>query len=175
MKKRYGDTYTHLTLTDKAQRAFDITSPVDIYEVTDWDDDIPVYTYDVNICGEKRRNLNEWEVNELLEEYAEPITVRQQMRENGGVIDGCECWATNDGTKFLLNTPNVVQSYDAETDTWFDGDDFDLAAFARAVNPNYAEYSGWDDLHIAVDVMERRNCRDCPAFEFCEAMDAEIG
>ena len=174
MKKRYGDTDTHLTLTDKAQRAYDSISPVDIYEITSWDDDIPVYTYSVNICGEVRKSLKDWEVNELLEEYAEPITVRQEMRENGGRDEQCACYSTADGKKFLIDMPGNVDVYDADSDVWDGGAAFDLTDFAKSVNPDYAEYYGWDNLHIAKEVMERRDCRDCPAFEFCEAMDKEV-
>ena len=51
-----------------------------------------------------------------------------------------------------------------------------LEQAARAANPDYDTYSGWDALHILVngDVSERP-CRDCPWFSECDAMDEQYG
>lgn len=63
MKKRYGDTKTHLDLTEKAKRAYDEYSPLSIYEI-ETDDG---YTYDVTGCVQAS-GLTEAEVNETLED-----------------------------------------------------------------------------------------------------------
>lgn len=54
--------------------------------------------------------------------------------------------------------------------------DFDIAKFARAVNPDYDDYDGWDDLHIALDGdVHEQSCARCPWFDICEAMDNPDG
>lgn len=42
--------------------------------------------------------------------------------------------------------------------------------FARVLNDDYAEYSGWDDTHILLDACNEVGCADCPARFECEAM-----
>lgn len=175
MKKRYGDTDTRLTLTDKAQRAYDSISPVDIYEITDWDDDgYEVVTYSVNICGEKRDGLTEAEVNELLEEYAEPLTVRDDMKENGGFLDRCGCFYSESENAYIIDAPGDVSIYKPDEDEWITGTDVDLERFARAAVKDYNSFSGCSDLALIVNNLPRKDCRDCPCFGYCEAMDAEI-
>lgn len=169
--KRYGDTKTHLNLSAKAERAYNEISPVSIYEDVDDNGD---YTYSVNICGERRKNLTESEVCELLEEYAEPLKVRDQMKEDGGYLDWCGCYSTEDGKKYLINDPGGISIYDADADEWKYGKEVDLEAFAKATNPNYDYYKGYDNLTIAIVDMYRRDCRDCPCFIWCDAMDMEV-
>lgn len=41
---------------------------------------------------------------------------------------------------------------------------------AVAVNPDYADYDGWDDLHIAIDAMTEVGCSECPFRDDCDAM-----
>ena len=45
---------------------------------------------------------------------------------------------------------------------------------AKAVNPDYYLYSGWDDLHIALDAMHECGCASCPFKDDCEAMGEEM-
>ena len=63
MKKRYGDTRTHLELTEKARRAYDEYSPLNIYE-TETDDG---YSYEITGCVEAH-DLTEQDVNDILED-----------------------------------------------------------------------------------------------------------
>lgn len=47
----------------------------------------------------------------------------------------------------------------------------DVKQFAQTVNTYYDSYNGWDDVHIATEVMTECGCSDCPFFEDCAAMD----
>lgn len=68
--KRYGDTNTHLNLTDTARRVYDAYSPVDIWEISTEDDDgNDVFTYSINFCGDRRQGLTEDEVNAIFEDF----------------------------------------------------------------------------------------------------------
>ena len=49
-----------------------------------------------------------------------------------------------------------------------------MESFARAVNPDYDDYSGWDDLHIALESMHEVGCAHCPFKDDCEAMGEEM-
>ncbi len=49
-----------------------------------------------------------------------------------------------------------------------------LKRFAKNVNPYFSDYSGWDDLHIALERMSETACRNCPWFDVCEAMEEDI-
>lgn len=46
-----------------------------------------------------------------------------------------------------------------------------LRNFAKAVNPEYDEYKGWDDTHIALEAMREVGCASCPWNNDCDAMD----
>lgn len=50
----------------------------------------------------------------------------------------------------------------------------DLNALARRLNPDYEDYSGWDDKHILLDAMHTCACEDCPWYGKCEAMCDEM-
>ena len=67
--KRYGDTRTDLTLTEKAQKVYDVTDPIDIYEREE-DDDVFVYTMRGVIVED---DISADEVNQILEEFADGI------------------------------------------------------------------------------------------------------
>lgn len=49
-----------------------------------------------------------------------------------------------------------------------------LEKLARRVNPYYDDYSGWGNLHIALDVMREGPCKECPWFHICAAMDEKV-
>ena len=49
-----------------------------------------------------------------------------------------------------------------------------LEAFARSVNPDYDVYSGWTDVHIALDAMREIGCSECPFRCDCDAMLEDI-
>ncbi len=67
--KRYGDTRTDLTLTDKAQKVYNVTDRIDIYE-REVDDDVFVYTMRGVIVED---DISADEVNQILEEFADGI------------------------------------------------------------------------------------------------------
>ena len=75
MKKRYGDTKTHLELTDKARRAYDEYSPLNIFEI-ETDDG---YRYDITGCVQAS-GLTEAEVNETLEDLIPMYRVKDEFR-----------------------------------------------------------------------------------------------
>ena len=50
----------------------------------------------------------------------------------------------------------------------------DIRKFAKYVNADYNLYSGWSNLHIALDAMCEVGCSDCPFNRECEAMDEDI-
>ena len=50
-----------------------------------------------------------------------------------------------------------------------------VADIAKHINPDYDCYSGWDDLHIALDAMHEWGCASCPYKEECDAMGEEMG
>lgn len=62
--KRYGYTATHLTLTEKAEKAYDNSDPIGIFEVEEGD----FFFYHIYFGNEKRYGLTEEEVNEYLED-----------------------------------------------------------------------------------------------------------
>ena len=49
-----------------------------------------------------------------------------------------------------------------------------LEQFAREVNPDYDLYTGWSDLHVALEAMHPVGCASCPWCEDCEAMYEEM-
>lgn len=67
--KRYGDTRTDLTLTEKAQKVYNVTDPIDIYEREE-DDDVFVYTMRGVI---EKDDLSADDVNQILEEFADEV------------------------------------------------------------------------------------------------------
>ena len=51
----------------------------------------------------------------------------------------------------------------------------DVEHFARAVNPDYDLYSGYDDAYIAIIAMQECGCAACPFCADCDAMGEEFG
>ena len=101
---------------------------------------------------------------------------RKMMCAEGGNLSWCRPYISDDGK-------NAIAVYEGEIcGMVFNGVDVDstemdkpetVKAFARTVNDSYEDYSGWDDVHIALDggVLKERSCCDCPWFDICEAMD----
>lgn len=67
--KRYGDTRTNLILTEKAQKVYNVTDPIDIYEQEE-KDDVLVYSMRGVIVKD---DLSADDVNQILEEFADEI------------------------------------------------------------------------------------------------------
>ena len=99
---------------------------------------------------------------------------RKMMMDNGGNLGWCKPYISEDGKSAISLTDGKISGMmlgGVKMDT-----DFDFAKFARAVNPDYDDYDGWDDLHIALDGGIREGaCCDCPWFGICEAMDNPDG
>lgn len=67
--KRYGDARTNLILTEKAQKVYNVTDPIDIYEREEKDDEL-VYSMRGVIVKD---DLSADDVNQILEEFADEI------------------------------------------------------------------------------------------------------
>jgi hypothetical protein len=67
--KRYGDTSTNLILTEKAQKVYNVTDPIDIYEREEKDDEL-VYSMRGVIVKD---DLSADDVNQILEGFADEI------------------------------------------------------------------------------------------------------
>lgn len=63
MKRVYGNTNTHLTLSDKAQKYYDLTDPIEITEHETEEG----FLYSVLDGGNVRTDLTEDELNDYLE------------------------------------------------------------------------------------------------------------
>ena len=106
------------------------------------------------------------------------MTIRELMRENGENLGWCKPYISED-EKFAIaiNDGKVVgMVLNGEE---IDSREFDkpelLKRFARAVNPDYDDYDGWGDLHIALEGDIREcGCADCPWFSICDAMGGDV-
>lgn len=73
MKKRYGDTSTHLTLTDKALNFYSGSDPFDIYEIEAEDGE---YRYTFRAFGDpESKPMTEAELNAELEAWADAVAI----------------------------------------------------------------------------------------------------
>ena len=104
-------------------------------------------------------------------------TVRDIMKEEGGNLGWCKPYIhTRKGWALAVNSGEVAGMLFAGEDINPDrlDDDLLLRLFAKAVNTDYDCHTGYDDLHIALEAMSERSCRNCPWFDMCDAMDEEI-
>lgn len=105
------------------------------------------------------------------------MTIRERMQETGESLGWCKPYVSEDGQYALaINEGEVagmiLNGEDIKADK-LDKADL-LERFARVVNPDYDDYSGWDDLHIALEGKVREcGCASCPWFGICDAMDGE--
>lgn len=81
----------------------------------------------------------------------------------GALINGADQDLTYGFTYFDRNTGKYVKTDDNRAEI--------LNKIAKLVNEDYDFYSGWDDMHIALDVMREGDCCDCPWFSECDAMN----
>lgn len=77
MKRKYGSVWTNLSLSAEAQKVYNETQPLDIWEIEGTTDGIDtVYTYDITGVLEEK-GLTEDEVNQCLiafgDEYADKV------------------------------------------------------------------------------------------------------
>lgn len=103
---------------------------------------------------------------------------RKYMIDMGGNLGWCKpYWSKGGAVAIAVNEGEVVGAViDGKDIPAKDLDSADtVRRIARLVNPYYDDYSGWDDMHIAVEVMREGNCCDCPWFGICDAMDNPDG
>ena len=93
---------------------------------------------------------------------------RREMISNGGNLGWCMPYSTKDGDVWIAVAEGRICGARING---CDTDNPSAATIARRVNPDYALYSGWSELYIALDAMDEHNCRDCPWFWACDAMD----
>ena len=102
------------------------------------------------------------------------MTFREQMIQDGGNIGWCIPYfdasgkyalAVNEGeiAGAVINGVDIPAAQLDQPET--------IHSIAVAVNSDYNEYSGYDDLYIALESMTEGNCCDCPWFTICEAME----
>ena len=105
------------------------------------------------------------------------MTVRELMHDNGENLGWCKPYVSEDGKYALAVNEGevagmVFNGEDIKADK-LDKPDM-LRQFAKAVNPDYDDYDGWGDLHIALDGSVREcGCANCPWFDICDAMDGD--
>ena len=97
------------------------------------------------------------------------MTIRELMRENGENLGWCKPYVSDDGqvAGMILNGENINADNLDKADL--------LERFARAVNPDYDDYEGWNNLHISLEGNVREcGCANCPWFGICDAMDGDV-
>ena len=105
------------------------------------------------------------------------MTVREYMQETGGNLSWCKPYFSGDGESavainegepvgVLIDGADVAPREISKPET--------IRRLAQAVNAQYALYSGWDDLHIALEAMHEGDCCECPWFGLCDAMDGDV-
>lgn len=129
-----------------------------------------VFVYD----GEQMRPFC-WQ--QLIE--PEPKTYRDLAEEDEGTNLGwCKPYVSADGNHVLILHDGEVESIFSPTVRAYRWNgsltEEVMAAFAREVNPNYDEYQGWTDLHIALESMRETGCWHCPWRDNCDAMGEEV-
>lgn len=106
------------------------------------------------------------------------MTIRERMQNNGENLGWCKPYVSDDGKNALAVNEGevagmILNGEDIKADKLDKGDL--LERFARAVNPDYDDYDGWDNLHIALEGNVREcGCANCPWFGICDAMDGDV-
>ena len=102
--------------------------------------------------------------------YYEYMTEHQDMG-----FDFCQVFMSEDGnhawTEYGTEIIRVKSGdHDYEYHDVYNG----ITEIAKAVNPYYEDYKGWDDRHIAMEVVKRRSCYNCPWKHECDVMMAYV-
>lgn len=74
------------------------------------------------------------------------------------------------GSQVTISTPTMLVNLYSGSAKY----DEVLEQFAREVNPDYDLYSGWSDLYIATQAMDKIGCASCPWRDDCEMMGEEL-
>lgn len=89
---------------------------------------------------------------------------------HGTAPDGTECYAVVCEGKIV----SAMIGGDPQDPPIDNATADDVARLARTVNPDYIQYQGWDDQHIALEAMpDRCGCANCPWRNDCEVMGAD--
>ena len=169
--KIYGSTKTHLTLTAKAQRAYDNTDPLRIIEHDDG-------TYSIRGI-EDRDGMTAADVNQWLEDLADEIA----ERDYDTIISKAKWWSigtelhygeeippevemdarrrdvsVHTGTNLsVLSDEDLVNLYDLAPDYgWLYDDAYDNGTSLADAIFRSADMTADDDLDAAVDVLRER-------------------
>ena len=112
--------------------------------------------------------------NELVNE-ASPRTYRDYFSENEDEnLSWCKPYASEDGHVFvIMHDGKLTGLFRDGTRTYATPEA--IRALAQELNPDYADYRGWDDTHILLEVMQEVGCASCPWFRDCQVMDEELG
>lgn len=93
--------------------------------------------------------------------------MEQHPKEN---MSWCRPFLSDDGHALALNEGDPTCRF---PDGAIGGQEL-MKRFAMEVNPSYDLYSGWDDIHIALECMHEVGCVDCPFADMCEVMNDEL-
>lgn len=107
------------------------------------------------------------------------MTYREYFEVHGDEnINWCKPYTNNtessfivvyDGDAMAISTPTLeAHRYDGSLN-----DDV-LHRFAKRINQHYDVYHGWDDLHIALEMMHEVGCINCPFKDDCDVMGEEM-
>ena len=105
------------------------------------------------------------------------MTIRDYMKRCGGNLGWCKPYfsedenvvlAVNEGKPcgVMIDREDIRPEYVDKPET--------IHRVAVRVNAYHEDYVGWDDLHVALDVMKEGDCCDCPWFGICDAMDGDV-
>lgn len=110
------------------------------------------------------------------------MTIRELMQENGENLSWCRPYVSDDGAYAISVTEGEVSGMRLNGDDSVSASLAEpgrrselLKQFAKAVNPDYGDYDGWDDLHIALEgKIRERGCAECPWFDVCDAVSGDV-
>ena len=95
--------------------------------------------------------------------------------EPGENLDWCRPYIDKTGSYYAVLCEGKIISLKTPYLATSDFTPEQLKEFAQSVNPDYADYDGWDDTHIILEAMDETGCTECPFCDECEAMDEPYG
>ena len=95
-------------------------------------------------------------------------TCRDEMREMGGNLSWCKPYKV-ENIVLVVNEGNLVSLFIDDADCLVSSDV--LAFIARQVDPDYNGKEFGESLDAILYESAVIDCRDCPVFDKCEAMD----
>lgn len=110
------------------------------------------------------------------------MTNREYYIENGGSLPWCRPYESDDGRVKFTYHEFARPGYQVmgliidgeEVTAPLEALEADIERAARVVNDKYDDYGEYDPTHILLGGnVEELDCRDCPWFEECDAMEDE--